>query len=705
MNNKLPEKLTLLRKHFNYAQGDVAARLGIPVTEYMKWENGNTIPPILKLKEISDLYKVTLDSLVNNTVTVQLPALEQDVSVNIPFMDQPEESTQIISQPIEEPSSATKTLEIGDTKVLNTQPIQETMITEIVDTGSIEEPAYEADTVSETKKKRSRMIIGFSIAAAAVILLGILAINLLNRNDGAQVMTNVNKLALGDKYSLYMDKSGNLVKQGVFEPPISFNGSVQLDAWYDHALGLKSNGTVVSSDNDQQIVTWSEIVMIASGRTHSVGLKADGTVVCSGSTAACRVNTWENVKEVYAGNAVTLGITEEGTVLASGDNLESVSGQTGVSAAAIGDSQILLVHTDGHVTSYSLTGAAPADTSSWSNVESAAVGSGVAVGLRSDGTVYASSADEKLVRKIQAWSDIRYVDACGNTVVGLTRTGTLKGAGDNEYGQYQADEQDDPAVEPEQLSKVENITFTETTANVQIKWDKVKNADYYEVTFSPSLTIGIPRTASNSASVPASALTDGTVYTVTVIAKANDEEEYTASEPVSVEYTYNTKTVQLNSVTGIKGTGDVASWYIDWTAVDRADYYIINIDGMMEDRTDRPVYIMDLTGYEWTDGSSHTVTVTAYSDSPTYSASEPTVIELQFNLPRYNVTVNIAGGQQIIQLPSGNYTLAEILTYIEIPDGFTVTDDVYSEYSITSNYGITVNGKFEPEEGGEANHG
>ena len=51
MNNKLPEKLTLLRKHFNYAQGDVAARLGIPVTEYMKWENGNTIPPILKLKE------------------------------------------------------------------------------------------------------------------------------------------------------------------------------------------------------------------------------------------------------------------------------------------------------------------------------------------------------------------------------------------------------------------------------------------------------------------------------------------------------------------------------------------------------------------------------------------------------------------------------------------------------------------------------
>lgn len=703
MINRLPEKLTLLRKHFNYAQGDVAARLGVHVTEYMKWENGNTIPPVLKLKEISDLYRVTLDSLVNNTEEVILPALEQDVSVNIPFMGKDEDKTQIITRPIPVAAEETKTLDLGDTKVLNTQPIQETMVTEIVDTGAIEEPVIPDESVSEKKKKRSRLIIGGSIAAALLIGLAILLMNLFG-NDSHQVLNNVNKLTLGDKYSLYVDKSGNLVQHGVFEPPISFSGSVQVDSWYDHALGLKSGGTVVSSNNDQELVTWSDITMIAAGRTHSVGLKSDGTVVCSGSSAACRVNTWENIKAVYAGNAVTIGITEEGTVMASGENLEQVNGKTGIRSAAIGDSCILLVHDDGHVSSYALASGAPFDTSSWTDVEAAAVGSSVAVGLRSDGTVLAQAADEKMVKRIQSWTDIRYVDASGNTVVALTKTGTLKGAGDNEYGVYVSSESDDPVEEPEQLETVQNITFTETTANVQIKWDKVNHADYYEVTFTPSLTVGIPRTASNSASVPATALTNGTTYTVSVIARANDEEEYTPSEAAQVTYTYNTKTVQLNSVSGIKGTGDVASWYLDWTAVDHADYYIINIDNMLEDRTDRTVYVMDLTGYEWLDGSYHTVTVTAYSDSATYSESEPSTVELQFNLPRYNVTVNIAGGKQVIQLPSGNYTLAEILTYLELPENFSVTDDIYTEYSITSNYGITVNGEFEPEEGGQ-NHG
>lgn len=693
MNNKLPEKLTLLRKHFSYAQGDVAGRLGVPVTEYMKWENGNTIPPVLKLKEISDLYKVPLDSLVDNTAEVELPALDTDVSVDIPFIAQDNEKTQIINQPVETNQEATKTIDLSATKLVDTQPVQETMVTEIVDTGAIEEQRIQQESISERKKRRSRLIIGASAAAALLLLLAIVLFKLLG-NDTGTIRTDVNRLALGDRYSLYVDKGGNLVKHGVFEPPLSFSGSQQVDAYYDHAAGLKSNGVVVTSDNNQEIVTWSEITMVAAGRTHTAGLKQDGTVVCSGSSAACQVNTWENIKAVYAGNAVTIGITQDGTVMASGDYLDGVRGQTGISSVAIGDSQILLVHEDGRVSSYSLASSAPFDTSSWTDVESAAVGSTVAVGLRKDGTLLAASDDEKLVKKIQAWTDIRYVDACGSTVVALTKTGTLKGAGDNEYGQYEADPEEQEE-EPEQLKPVQNITFTETTANVQIKWDKVENADYYEVTFSPSLTVGIPRTASNSASVPASALDDGTTYTVTVVARANDEDDYTPSEPVEVSYTYNTKTVQLNSVTGISGTGDVASWYIDWHAVDRADYYIINVDGMIEDRTNRPVYIMDLTGYEWMDGSYHTVTVTACSDSATYSDSEPSSAELQFNLPRYNVTVNIAGGQQVIQLPSGNYTLAEILSFISVPEGFRVTDNPNNEYSITSNYGITINGVYD----------
>jgi hypothetical protein len=70
---------------------------------------------------------------------------------------------------------------------------------------------------------------------------------------------------------------------------------------------------------------------------------------------------------------------------------------------------------------------------------------------------------------------------------------------------------------------------------------------------------------------------------------------------------------------------------------------------------------------------------------------------LTFNLPKYNVTVNIAGGQQVIQLTHGHYTLAEILSFIDVPENFTVTDDLYTDFEIASNYGLTINGVFEEE--------
>ena len=43
MTNKLPEKLSVLRKSFSFAQMDVASKIGVPVSEYMKWENGNSV--------------------------------------------------------------------------------------------------------------------------------------------------------------------------------------------------------------------------------------------------------------------------------------------------------------------------------------------------------------------------------------------------------------------------------------------------------------------------------------------------------------------------------------------------------------------------------------------------------------------------------------------------------------------------------------
>ena len=67
MTNRLPEKLTALRKHFGYSQGDMAEKLVVPVAEYMNWENGNTICRIDQLRQLARIYRVPIEDLADNT--------------------------------------------------------------------------------------------------------------------------------------------------------------------------------------------------------------------------------------------------------------------------------------------------------------------------------------------------------------------------------------------------------------------------------------------------------------------------------------------------------------------------------------------------------------------------------------------------------------------------------------------------------------
>lgn len=67
MNNVkevLPRILTVLRQEKNWTQSEVAEKLNYSDKAVSKWENGDAIPPIDVLKDIADLYEVSLDYLV-----------------------------------------------------------------------------------------------------------------------------------------------------------------------------------------------------------------------------------------------------------------------------------------------------------------------------------------------------------------------------------------------------------------------------------------------------------------------------------------------------------------------------------------------------------------------------------------------------------------------------------------------------------------
>lgn len=63
----LSDNLTKLRKANNYTQIELANKLGFTDKAVSKWEQGDTVPDIETLKRLSDLYHVSIDSLLDES--------------------------------------------------------------------------------------------------------------------------------------------------------------------------------------------------------------------------------------------------------------------------------------------------------------------------------------------------------------------------------------------------------------------------------------------------------------------------------------------------------------------------------------------------------------------------------------------------------------------------------------------------------------
>jgi alpha-tubulin suppressor-like RCC1 family protein len=153
----------------------------------------------------------------------------------------------------------------------------------------------------------------------------------------------------------------------------SWTDIVQLDAGAFHTVGLKSNGTVVTTGGPD-VSSWSDIVEVAAGAFHTVGLKSDGTTVAVGCDewidfGQCTVESWTDIVKVAAGCRHTVGIKSDDTVVAVGSNLY---GQLNVD--------------------------------NWSDIEQVASGWGHTVGLVSGGTVVAVGKNNCWQCNIFDWS-------------------------------------------------------------------------------------------------------------------------------------------------------------------------------------------------------------------------------------------------------------------------------------------------------------
>ena len=715
MTNRLPSKLVSLRKYFNYSQAEIAERLNITINEYMSWENGSAICSIYQMKALCEIFHVSIDEMLDNTKTVTVtsepehvadisPLDDQDKTVDLSAQIFPVGTNNSQASLYQQEDEIAKTKEITNTAFVpsNTGAAPKVLSTYEYDDASRPrkqaQPQPRQDYVENndggTGPSKMGIVAVAVVAITACVVIGLVLMVVFGKKENVKnEVSDVNRLAVGNSYSVYVERGGSLKTNGNVETS-GFSSITQVSAFESKLIGLKEDGTVVANDSSA-VSDWKGITYIAAGRYHVAGLKSDGTVVCTGSSAACAVDTWTDIKAVYAGDDVTVGLTKDGRIkMSPASTIEDL--ESGVTSVCVGNDVMILGKTNGSAKAYRLSTVTQFDLTSWNNVKSVAAGDGLLAAILSDNTVVVYGDDEAIKEAVKEWQDIRYIDINGNTLVGVNGSGRTVGVGTN-HGQYIEEAPVEPTKEPEeekkQLEKVSNITFSETTANIVIRWDAVENAEYYELSINTSPETHISNIGSNSTSIPAGNLENNKMYTVTVIAHSID---YDNSDPSSVFYEYKAATVQLASVTSIVAKGEEGTWLIAWSAVDHADYYLVSYDGYEGVRTNTADIKLDLTEYNPPNGSVHNIAITACSDQDRYLDSEPTreTLTYEFEAKKYLVSLSFTAtdGSVIdsintlnMPLEPGTYKLSSY-----VPEGYVLTDASTDEFTVNSDLTMQV---------------
>jgi len=99
---------------------------------------------------------------------------------------------------------------------------------------------------------------------------------------------------------------------------------IDIDTGANHIVGLKSDGTVIASGNDDfgqcNVVGWTDIIAVSAGDNHTVGLKEDGTVVACGDNelTQCDVGEWKDIEKIVTSQYSTAGLTSGKDVIICG---------------------------------------------------------------------------------------------------------------------------------------------------------------------------------------------------------------------------------------------------------------------------------------------------------------------------------------------------------------------------------------------------
>jgi len=224
--------------------------------------------------------------------------------------------------------------------------------------------------------------------------------------------------AAGTETFFVLSENGDVMQIGQ-NSNTSENGTIRVQDWTEitqlaavsHAVGLRKDGTVVASGNNEYgqcgVSGWAGIRKIACSLFATAGIREDGSVVVCGETSRWKgdVGTWKDIREIFCSENYLLGLDGSGNVFYFGKESE---------ASAI--------------------------VSGWKNVKKIIGSDDYFAALTRDGTVLTAGYPE-LDHDAQGWQDIADIEFATYLLVALDKNGKVFVAGDKTESGYSAFEQ------------------------------------------------------------------------------------------------------------------------------------------------------------------------------------------------------------------------------------------------------------------------
>lgn len=214
---------------------------------------------------------------------------------------------------------------------------------------------------------------------------------------------------------------------------------ISIDCGYSTIVGLRKDGSVVSSDYKDDVDSWKNVKKVWIGDDSSsyiVAVTKNNKVMTTGRRPEWKAaEEWGDMIAVAAGDTYIAGITSEKEVLYTSNILKNDYLITDKEIADIDNGGFLcIIYKDGTI-DFPNSDNYYKDANEWNNIVQVSQGCGGVFGLTAEGTVlydgriseyYSESYyNEEEFKNVSRWKDVVKIDSNDWSVVGLTRDGRL----------------------------------------------------------------------------------------------------------------------------------------------------------------------------------------------------------------------------------------------------------------------------------------